>query len=98
VHELVEHRRHRVEPIGESLDPEMCAVVLLGTLATIALGWLMPGRSRRLHFVLEVLLGTFLALSLFSVVAFDRPLFGDVSVDARPYELVRDRVIGVDPP
>ena len=98
VNELVEFRRHRVELIEEALGGEMWAVVLVGTLATIALSWLMPSRSKRLHLLLEGLLGIFLGLSLFVIVAFDRPLFGQVSVDARPYELVRERTIGSDPP
>jgi hypothetical protein len=98
VNELVEFRRHRVELIEEALGGEMWAVVLVGTFATIALSWLMPSRSKRLHVTLEVLLGTFLGLSLFVILAFDRPLFGQVSVDARAYELVRDRTIATDPP
>jgi len=87
-----------LELIEEALGGEMWAVVLVGTFATIALSWLMPSRSKRLHLLLEGLLGVFLGLSLFVILAFDRPLFGQVSVEPRAYELVRDRTIATDPP
>lgn len=98
LNDLFEFRRQRVELIEAALETEMWLVVGIGTLAIVVLSWLMPSRSLRLHLLLEALLGTFLGLALFVFVAFDRPLYGDLSVDARPYEIVRDRVIGGDRP
>ena len=96
--DLVECRRRRVETITQALPGEVWCVITLGALAALALTWLLTSANTALHVVLEALLGTFLGLSFFVILAFDRPLIGSTSVDPKPFELVRDRVILPDPP
>ena len=68
------------------------SVVLLGAFLTISVTYLLK-IERVVHVVLTAFLAMFIGLVVFVIASLDQPLSGPLSIDSRPYRLVRDRLI-----
>ena len=90
--EVAAMRRKRLHSIGGGLPSVMWSVVLLGAFLTISVTYLLK-IERVVHVVLTAFLAMFIGLVVFVIASLDQPLSGPLSIDSRPYRLVRDRLI-----
>jgi hypothetical protein len=90
---LIEYRRLRIDAVGGGLSMVMWAVIWVGAAISIGIAYFFNIPDFKLHAILVVLMGGFLAMVLFMIVINDKPFFGAVSISSDPYRLILDRVI-----
>jgi len=100
--ELVKERRSRLHTSESAVPGTLWAVVLIGTVLTIATTFVLS--PTRFHLVMVGMTALSIGLVLFLIVAMDRPFTGEQSISAEPFELAIgnmerwDSVIAVPPP
>jgi len=92
---LIEYRNLRIDAVGGGLSMVMWAVIWVGAAISIGIAYFFNIPDIRLHAILVVLMGGFLAMVLFMIIINDKPFYGFVSVSSDPYQLILDRVINV---
>ena len=92
---LIEYRRLRIDAVGGGLSTVMWAVIWVGAAISIGVAYFFNIPDLKLHAILIVLMGGFLAMVLFMIVINDKPFYGHVSISSDPYKLILDNLINV---
>ena len=92
---LLEYRRLRIDAVGGGLSTVMWAVIWVGAAISIGIAYLFNIPDFKLHALLIILMGGFLAMVLFMIVINDKPFYGHSSISSDPYKLILERVIDV---
>ena len=92
---LLEYRRLRIDAVGGGLSAVMWSVIWIGAAISIGIAYFFNIPDFKLHGILIVLMGGFLAMVLFMIVINDRPFYGHVRISSDPYKLILERVINV---
>ena len=92
---LIEYRRLRIDAVGGGLSTVMWAVIWVGAAISIGIAYFFNIPDFKLHAILIVLMGGFLAMVLFMIVINDKPFYGYVSVSSDPYKLILNHLIDV---
>jgi len=92
---LIEYRRLRIDAVGGGLSNIMWAVIWVGAAISIGIAYFFNIPDIKLHAILVLLMGGFLAMVLFMIVINDKPFYGAVSISADPYKLILERLIDV---
>ena len=92
---LIEYRRLRIDAVGGGLSMVMWAVIWVGAAISIGIAYFFNIPDIKLHAILVLLMGGFLAMVLFMIVINDKPFYGFVSISPAPYELILERLIDV---
>jgi hypothetical protein len=90
---LIEYRRLRIDAVGGSLSRIMWAVIWVGAAISIGVAYFFNIPDVKLHSILVILMGGFLAMVLFMIVINDRPFYGLVSISSEPYKLILSYLI-----
>jgi hypothetical protein len=85
----LELHRKRLSNVGSRLPAVLWAVVLAGAVINVILLYVLRIEPLRTHLLLTGLLSTFIGLMIFLIAALDHPFLGEVSVDAGPFEALR---------
>lgn len=93
--DLLEYRRLRIDAVAGGLSSVMWAVIWVGAAISIGIAYFFNIPDIKLHAVLVVLMGGFLAMVLFMIIINDKPFYGAVSIASDPYKLILERVIDV---
>jgi hypothetical protein len=88
---MAEVRRARIQSVDTSIPAMMWYVVLVGTLITILLVWMLDMRLLP-HLLLGGVLAFFLSTVICLIFVMDRPFRGEISVGADAYKAVYDRM------
>lgn len=91
---MIEARRMRLDAVQTALPGLMWTVIFVGAALGIAASYFFRVSDPRLHRLLVVLLTAFFAMVIFVVFAFDRPFRGEIGIDAEPYEIAHDQLMG----
>jgi uncharacterized membrane protein YiaA len=92
---LLEYRRLRIDAVGGGLSTVMWSVIWVGAAISIGIAYFFNIPDFKLHAILIILMGGFLAMVLFMIVINDRPFYGHIRISSDPYELILERVINV---
>lgn len=92
---LFEYRRLRIDAVGGGLSMVMWSVIWIGAAISIGIAYFFNIPDFKLHAILILLMGGFLAMVLFMIVINDKPFYGYESVSSDPYKLILERVIDV---
>ena len=92
---LLEYRRLRIDAVGGGLSTVMWSVIWVGAAISIGIAYFFRIPDFKLHAILIILMGGFLAMVLFMIVINDRPFYGHVRISSAPYKLILERVINV---
>jgi hypothetical protein len=92
---LLEYRRLRIDAVGGGLSTVMWVVIWVGAAISIGIAYFFNIPDFKLHAILIILMGGFLAMVLFMIVINDRPFYGHVRISSDPYKLILERVINV---
>lgn len=92
---LLEYRRLRIDAVGGGLSTVMWWVIWVGAAISIGIAYFFNIPDFKLHAILIILMGGFLAMVLFMIVINDRPFYGHVRISSDPYKLILERVINV---
>jgi len=92
---LLEYRRLRIDAVGGGLSTVMWSVIWVGAAISIGIAYFFSIPDFKLHAILIILMGGFLAMVLFMIVINDRPFYGHVRISSDPYKLILERVINV---
>ena len=92
---LLEYRRLRIDAVGGGLSTVMWAVIWVGAAISIGIAYFFNIPDLKLHAILIILMGGFLAMVLFMIVINDKPFYGYFSISSDPYKLILERVINV---
>src|SRR5690349_5126799 len=90
---LLEYRRLRIDAVGGGLSTVMWSVIWVGAAISIGIAYFFNIPDFKLHAILIVLMGGFLAMVLFMIVINDRPFYGHVRISSDPYKIILERVI-----
>ena len=90
---MVEARRMRLDAVRIHLPAQMWYVILIGAVIGFLSSYFFPVEDTRVHLALVALLGIFVGLVTFLIVALDRPFRGDLAVPPSAYELVYDHLM-----
>ena len=92
---LLEYRRLRIDAVGGGLSTVMWSVIWVGAAISIGIAYFFNIPDIKLHGILIILMGGFLAMVLFMIVINDRPFYGHIRISSDPYKLILERVINV---
>jgi len=92
---LIEYRRLRIDAVGGGLSMVMWSVIWVGAAISIGIAYFFNIPDFKLHAILIILMGGFLAMVLFMIVINDKPFYGYVSISSDPYKLILERLIDV---
>ena len=92
---FLEYRRLRVDAVGGGLSNVMWVVIWVGAAISIGIAYFFNIPDIKLHAILILLMGGFLAMVLFMIIINDKPFYGQVSISSHPYELILERVIDI---
>jgi len=92
---LLEYRRLRIDAVGGRLSAVMWSVIWVGAAISIGIAYFFNIPDFKLHAILIMLMGGFLAMVLFMIVINDKPFYGYVSISSDPYKLILERVLDV---
>ncbi len=91
--QVVEARRLRLDCVEWRLPTILWVVVLVGSLMSFVLMWLLVAESKLLHDVLTGIMAVLLGLLIFFLVTLDLPFEGQHSVGPDSLELVYEQVM-----
>lgn len=86
LNELCELRRSRLIDSKAAIHPVLWLVLIIGAIATIGFTYFFGSENFNAQIMMVVLLSTLLALILFTVLVFDFPFTGDVSVSPQAFK------------
>ncbi|HSE18149.1 MAG TPA: DUF4239 domain-containing protein [Pyrinomonadaceae bacterium] len=92
---LLEYRHLRIDAVGGGLSKVMWAVIWVGAAISIGIAYFFNIPDLKLHAILVVLMGGFLAMVLFMIIINDKPFYGFVSISSDPYKLILERLMRV---
>jgi hypothetical protein len=92
---LAECRRLRVNAVDSGLSDVMWGVIWAGAAISIGVAYLFKIDDGKMHALLVLLMGGFLALVLFLIVINDKPFYGAVAVSPQPYEQMLQRLVAL---
>ena len=92
---LLEYRRLRIDAVGSGLSMVMWSVIWVGAAISIGIAYFFNIPDVKLHGILIILMGGFLAMVLFMIVINDRPFYGRSSISSAPYKLIIENVMNV---
>ena len=92
---LIKYRRLRIDAVGGGLSTVMWAVIWVGAAISIGVAYFFNIPDLKLHAILIVLMGGFLAMVLFMIVINDKPFYGQGSISSDPYKLILENLIDV---
>jgi hypothetical protein len=90
---MMEARRMRLDSVELALPGVMWLVIVLGAFLSLVSSYYFPVRDPRLHRAQVGLLGAFISLVIFMILALDRPFRGDLGLTAEPYEIVYEQLM-----
>ena len=90
---LIEYRRLRIDAVDGGLSTVMWAVIWFGAAISIGVAYFFNIPDPKLHAILVLLMGGFLALVLFMIVINDKPFFGNSSLSPDPYKIILNGLI-----
>ena len=93
--QLLEYRRLRIDAVGGRLSPVMWSVIWVGAAISIGIAYFFNIPDFKLHAILIILMGGFLAMVLFMIVINDKPFFGHSKISSDPYKLIIENVMDV---
>lgn len=93
--DFLESRRLRVDAVSSGLSNIMWAVIWVGAVISVGIAYFFNIPDFKLHAILVILMGGFLAMVLFMIIVNDKPFYGYVSISSDPYKLILERVIDV---
>ena len=93
--DLLEYRRLRIDAVGGGLSMVMWWVIWVGAAISIGIAYFFNIPDVKLHGILIILMGGFLAMVLFMIVINDRPFYGRSSISSDPYKLIIENVMNV---
>lgn len=93
--DLLEYRRLRIDAVGGGLSTVMWSVIWVGAAISIGIAYFFNIPDFKLHAILIILMGGFLAMVLFMIVINDRPFYGHIRISSDPYKLILERVIDI---
>jgi len=85
MNELSELRRNRIMDSRSGIQPILWFVLLIGGVITIVFTYLFGTENYGAQVVMVVLLALLIAFILFTILSFDFPFTGDVSVTPEPF-------------
>ncbi|MDP3790000.1 MAG: DUF4239 domain-containing protein [Candidatus Omnitrophota bacterium] len=86
LNELCELRRSRLIDSKMGIHPVLWLVLILGAITTISFTYFFGSENFNAQIMMVALLSTLLALILFTVLVFDFPFTGDVSVSPQAFK------------
>mgnify|MGYP001610597547 CR=1 FL=1 len=86
LNELCELRRSRLIDSKIGIHPVLWLVLILGAITTISFTYFFGSENFNAQIMMVVLLSTLLALILFTILVFDFPFTGDVSVSPQAFK------------
>lgn len=92
---LIEYRRLRIDAVGGGLSTVMWSVIWVGAAISIGIAYFFNIPDFKLHAILIMLMGGFLAMVLFMIVINDKPFYGFVSISSDPYKLILEHLMNV---
>jgi Protein of unknown function (DUF4239) len=90
---LLEYRHLRIDAVGGGLSMVMWWVIWVGAAISIGIAYFFNIPDLKLHAILIMLMGGFLAMVLFMIVINDKPFYGAVSISSDPYKLILERLM-----
>ena len=90
---LLEYRHLRIDAVGGGLSMVMWSVIWVGAAISIGIAYFFNIPDLKLHAILIILMGGFLAMVLFMIVINDKPFYGAVSISSDPYKLILERLM-----
>jgi Protein of unknown function (DUF4239) len=90
---LLEYRHLRIDAVGGGLSMLMWSVIWVGAAISIGIAYFFNIPDFKLHAILIILMGGFLALVLFMIVINDKPFYGASSISSEPYKLILERLM-----
>jgi Protein of unknown function (DUF4239) len=87
--DFVEARQRRLDGVTTQIPRVLWSVVFVGALVNIVLIWMLSMRFFT-HMILGGIVAFFLGIVIFLIIAMDRPMRGEVSVQPGAYQLVYD--------
>ncbi|HXU43892.1 MAG TPA: DUF4239 domain-containing protein [Thermoanaerobaculia bacterium] len=84
--DLFSNRRLRLEAVDSHLPILMWLVVLVGAAVTIFMSYFFCTEKNALHLTLTAGLSALVGLVIFLILALNRPLAGDVSIDSSSFQ------------
>lgn len=90
---LLEYRHLRIDAVGGGLSMVMWSVIWVGAAISIGIAYFFNIPDFKLHAILIVLMGGFLAMVLFMIVINDKPFYGAGSISSDPYKLILERLM-----
>lgn len=92
---LIEYRRLRIDAVGGGLSTVMWAVIWVGAAISIGVAYFFNIPDFKLHAILIILMGGFLAMVLFMIVINDKPFYGQSSISSDPYKLILENLMNL---
>jgi Protein of unknown function (DUF4239) len=92
--DFVKARRERLHLVDVGLPAAMWEVLIVGTLLTIAITWLLPVASLKGHLLLSGISALVVSLLIFVTAAMDKPFRGDFSIDSHAFEIIQHDIMG----
>jgi hypothetical protein len=90
---LLEYRNLRIDAVGGGLSIVMWSVIWVGAAISIGIAYFFNIPDFKLHAILIILMGGFLAMVLFMIVINDKPFYGASSISSDPYKLILERLM-----
>jgi hypothetical protein len=90
---LLEYRHLRIDAVGGGLSMVMWSVIWVGAAISIGIAYFFNIPDFKLHAILIILMGGFLAMVLFMIVINDKPFYGTTSISSDPYKLILERLM-----
>ena len=90
---LLKYRNLRIDAVGGGLSTVMWAVIWVGAAISIGIAYFFNIPDFKLHAILIILMGGFLAMVLFMIVINDKPFYGAASISPDPYKLILERLM-----
>ena len=88
LNELCELRRSRLIDSKAGIHPVLWLVLIIGAIVTISFTYFFGSENFNAQIMMVLLLSTLLALILFTVLVFDFPFTGDVSVSPQAFKVM----------
>lgn len=95
--QLLELNNIRQQSVNNGLPMTMYVVIIVGALLNIMVSWLFIIDNERLHNALNILMAALLGLLVYLIAAMDNPFRGQYSVGTDAFELVRERIVNLEP-
>ena len=88
LNELSTYRGLRNSSLETEIPPPMWLPIMLGALITVFCAMLLDVEHMRLHISLNIMLGAFIGMFLFTIVLLDHPYTGSLSLKPKSYQQI----------